>query len=429
MLRPKEFLEQELANVTLSLQEALRYDYGAHRSYEFYDECLFRLSILKDELERAEPTNAELLASIAINISNLSELITRIERSHLGEFSWPFADALRSTALKICQSGAGAKQFNSPLFYISADGGLAAYRVHAEQEEPDTIETRIFNIVFPRSLKYHVLLHAILGHELGHAAWTIPDLRKAFLDDVVEPLIGESCLSSEKRYRSWLQRQFHIRIRAEDADEIIDNWKEEFFCDLFGLVVMGPSFSAAHKSLLSATDITGEEPGSTHPPHAIRYWMLDVAAKTLQFNKHTPRGSGKLRQARSAFWSSLGSSMTKNKIFKVANIQRAVTALRDLLKKQNNAAYEFPSTSDIEEAFARLCSATPPVLHTIDDSDSLRLRELDYRTILYVGWLAWHAQPKEGLKLSFLDINRLCDKSILQQQAIGLAIPKKGLRE
>ena len=50
------------------------------------------------------------------------------------------------------------------------------------------IGRRVFTIVFPRTLKHYVLLHAIFGHEIGHAAGTIPQHKAELRDKVLGPL-------------------------------------------------------------------------------------------------------------------------------------------------------------------------------------------------------------------------------------------------
>src|SRR5690349_13080324 len=61
---------------------------------------------------------------------HLSSFISLLERSHLGEFSWPFSDTIRSIAENLLSetdlSGKGIR----PILHVVADGG--GYHIHNE---------------------------------------------------------------------------------------------------------------------------------------------------------------------------------------------------------------------------------------------------------------------------------------------------------
>jgi len=79
-----------------------------------------------------------------------------------------------------------------PLFFISADDELTSYQIETEQGRAGIINSPLFSIVFPRSLKHFVLLHPILGHELGHAANSATQHTEALQREVLDPLIDRS---------------------------------------------------------------------------------------------------------------------------------------------------------------------------------------------------------------------------------------------
>ncbi len=428
MLFSEEFLKREVENVTLSLKETLRHEYGTLRIKDFYDECLSRLRAVDDLLNESEKTNLTTLLEVSTTLSDLSALITRIERSHLSEFSWPFANELETLATKVYGSNISTSSFKAPLFFISADGGLSAYGIHPEQNEADVVsDQRIFSIVFPRTLKYHVLLHAILGHELGHAIYSIPYLQEKIKKKVINPLFANSVLSTTEEFKLWMGK--HSRsslhfLNDKVALQIMDSWKEEFFCDLFGLVLMGPSFVAAHKSLLMAADPRGIHPGiSEHPPDQARYWLLDMAVNILKLKTLPDSASPAIKKAVSNFWSSMEQTNpypSWSKMFKKQDIENALKKLKHILNKKGAITYQIGKASNLDELYTRLCKAIPPIRNSINSSSKVCHHPIDFRDILYIGWLGWHTSTKKRIDLSFLDINRLCDRAILQQQAVDI---------
>jgi hypothetical protein len=99
-MRPLEFLREEFQNVERALQETLRLDYGPEQSAEFYDECARRLDRIRRQIAPgalAESDHQSIAAHLG-DLGYIATLISLIERSRLGEFSWPFADELRDLA-------------------------------------------------------------------------------------------------------------------------------------------------------------------------------------------------------------------------------------------------------------------------------------------------------------------------------------------
>src|SRR5206468_395429 len=79
------------------------------------------------------------------------------------------------------------------------------YCVFTETYWPSTLRyKRILHIVFPRTNKYHVLLHAIFGHEIGHAAYAIPRLQSRLDKDVIAPLFADTPLADVASAEAWL---------------------------------------------------------------------------------------------------------------------------------------------------------------------------------------------------------------------------------
>jgi len=430
VLQAKEFLQEECKNVELSLKEALRYEYGRSRSKDFYDECTYRLQNLKRQIDASKASDLPELEEYSTLLSSLSALITRIERSHLGEFSWPFADSLELLARAVCQGVNGKdEKYGAPIFAISAEGGLEAYELHIEQGAVNfNFKRRIFNIVFPRTLKHHVLLHPILGHELGHAATTVPSMDDA-LSRMVLTRLEEGPLESEAKLTSWIDNTptDSTKYTADMIEEMLYSWTEELFCDLFGLMLFGPSFVAAHYSLLSAIDPRGFDLGDEHPPNMTRFDMLLKAVEILGWQKVPKTGNAQLRVGVERFWKSLnhapGAIPSWATICTTEQIQGALEGLKSILQPLGVAMYTPPAKDVLEHLVESLHNRIPPIGNSVKDDGVPELTDLDFRSILYAGWVEWHGQAQsvaESARMSFSDINRLCDRAILQQLAIDL---------
>jgi hypothetical protein len=263
-MRPLEFLREELGNVERALQETLRHDYGPELSDEFYGECALRLDRIKDRLDPSSLVESDhnSIASLLGELGYVSNLISLIERSRLGEFSWPFADELRGLAKTLLAEADMFGQKTHPIIHVVADG--RGYRIWTEDVVQAAVSSRRFAIVlFPRPHKDHVLLHAIFGHELGHAALGTTEVG-AMLGSQVYPALTAGSMASEETATAWLNRddspaEVKTGLAEYQAkygepfrlkDEIRNWWLQEFICDLCGLLLFGPAFLAAHKTII-----------------------------------------------------------------------------------------------------------------------------------------------------------------------------------
>lgn len=435
MLLPKAFIVEECSNVRRILEESLRHDYGTAATNPFFDELRYRLDKFEGDLKNTDDSDLANLEKASKNISELSTCISLIERSHLGEFSWAFAENFIKFAKQICLEATLQAKFvigtkpKEAIFHISSEGGLASYKIVCESEVLLSIgKDRIFNIVFPRSLKEHVLLHAVLAHEIGHAALSIPRHKI----ENAKNSISDGILSKRASALKWIQ-QFRPDVRKVDQDQL-DSWKTEFFCDLLGLLLMGPSFAGALKALLSAKDPRGTgtqiELG-THPPFIPRLSVIFQAVRILGWEKEKVGVTQKVKEAHRALWTQLkanqqvSSRKTPSSPFTDQQMLQGINGIRNAIGTV--VLFDSVSQKPLENLLDNLSQFVPPVGSHVRKNGDVDLESVDFRLIIYAGWLFWalkgQQKPKsKPIEISFFNVNRLCERGILQQIAVDKMI-------
>ncbi len=437
-MRPLEFLREELGNVERALQETLRHDYGPELSDEFYSECGLRLERIKDRAapSRLVESDHTSIARLLGELAYVSNLISLIERSRLGEFSWPFADELRDLAKTLLEEEDLFGQKTHPIIHVVADG--RGYRIWTEDVIQAAISSRRFAIVlFPRPHKDHVLLHAIFGHELGHAALGSTEVG-AMLGSQVYPALTAGLMSSEETATAWLNRDdAPDEVKADLAeyearhkkpfrlkDEIRNWWLQEFVCDLCGLLLFGPAFLAAHKAIIqpahpSPLKFDLLEP--THPPYGARHKVLLRAMRFLQWQKTITLAADKeFHNAENTFLADLVADPFPSwaQLFSEEDLENAVVGIQSVLR---DVQYAPPNASELVGLVSRLKNSLPPICDGLHADGTVQLVEIDFRKILHAGWVFWagrsHLSPPSDLP--FLKTNRLCNQALLQQRAIN----------
>ncbi|CDN88381.1 hypothetical protein [Hydrogenophaga intermedia] len=428
MLSPKAFLLQECANVRDVLGETLRYKYGADGSKDFYDECLIRLESTEAGVKGCQEGDHDQLALFSKLLQRLTYLIARIERSSIGEYSWPFVEELKDLAVGICSEATLAHDSTPPLIHVLSQGEFG-YSIDPEQSRPSASRRKILTIVLPRTLKHFVLLHAILGHEIGHAIYAnakhqqqLKHVRRAHLGKVGNVL--ESSASTAARMfdqaAPFQVKQYLIRRRMRQDDDLYrysdwDAWVEEVLCDLIGLVSFGPSYVAAAWHLLLAMDPTGMRWGPNHPPIAWRLNMLLDGASILGMDTVSSGDSKTDAEARD-FWEALKSKRYSDPwcdIIDRASLTDALNEIKLLLDAHPPAAYPPKPDGLLPSLLRDLGHLVPPAGFAVGQDDSLLLQQIDFRHILYAGWIHGHSADIDQKIL-----NRLCEHAIMQQRAV-----------
>lgn len=423
----QEFLLQECKNLRVLLEKTLRYEYGPADSRVFYDECSARLARLEADISAT--TDPAALGEQGGHLNQLANLICRLERSSISEHSWPFVHELKRIASAICTEDTLADLDVPNQIYVLADGGLDTYRIYPETRRPSYMQRLLLTIVFPKSLKHFVLLHSILGHELGHAIWRCSKHHKEMRDQVdihikqgvfassnatATHIYSSSAPTGEKNFLQSHPGMQQATLFQNNANW--DAWCEEILCDLVGLVIFGPSFVAAECELLTSINPAMTGFGPWHPPTAWRLNYLLDGAKILGYGAQLP-SEHSLRRGVDAFWDYLETFRNADpwyNIFPKGQLQCALTGMKNLLSRHSPTEYPIPATERLEHLVSMLYRNVPPVGFRMANDGSPQCECVDFRHILFSGWIAKASKPQ--MPVDF--INQLCEHAIMQQIAI-----------
>jgi len=449
-MNTKQFLLYECENVRNTLRDVLRHEYIVGTSEAFYKEFNDRLNSLRGMLEPVDLNDLPFLRTISRELSLLSTLVHQIERSRAGEFSWSFQEGLHSLAIPLCKEPVPLEE-SEPIIRVYAEGGLDSYKINLESDlSALNIGRRVFTIVFPRTLKHHVLLHTIFGHEIGHAAYTIPSHRAKLLKNILGKLQGKGPLTSTSSATDWLRNDPNApapikEIRKQYPDPYYtqvdayqwDFWFQEFMCDLFGMVTFGPSFLAAHRTLLLALDPAGYDWGPQHPPYACRRAMLWRASKHLGWENYSNKLKDKKLQTRVGrfldTYRGISAPGQWEDVFTQDQVSGAVDALIEMLSNASCRPYAMPDSQTLLQLVDMLFDRIPPCGSDLSGGEVPNNRTVDFRHILFAGWIAWanidSLVHEDHPQMDFLQINKLCEMGILHQRAIDLYDERKKERK
>lgn len=431
-MTPKAFLLQECRNVAALLDQTLRHEYGLDGSQDFYDECVTRLKFIEGQISAA--IDADALGQWGVELNDLSKLICRIERSSLGEYSWPFVEQLKKMANAICiENSASGKPSK---IYVLADGGLDAYSIFPEPKRPSHRNRLLLTVVFPKSLKHFVLLHSILGHELGHAIWRCSKHEHAIRKDVLAKFVGvpgifadaASTLAHIYSVAAPPEVQAQLRMMADHGVNQAnffqwanwESWIEEILCDLVGLVSFGPSFVAAQCHLLPSINPNIHGFGPNHPSTGWRINLILRGAAILGFDALPPQnhpGHASVQE----FWTKMYASRAAlpwADVLTDDQLTDALIGVSGLLLQHPPAGYAHPNSDVVWNLVSSLQRGVPPVGFSLSQEGAPDCEHRDFRDILYAGWIASVQQQAPSFEL----VNRLCEHGIMQQAAIDIQL-------
>ena len=448
MLTPKDFLVQECQNVQSLLKEALRYNYGPRGSEVFYNQCFNTANLFQQDIDSCSPTNDSLIFELSTKLSTLSALIATVERAHIGEFSWACGEALRCHADVLCKDNfdyepkAGtpppapdkqpkkpkrSKSLEEPLVYFLAEGGTSSYSETTWHDQIGNAARRVFTITVPRTMRHHVLIHAVIAHEVGHAFHTVPAQQK-LIEEAMADLTANSVLADSAKLATLpIHGDPDLQSVLENKDaygELTRNWTREIIADLFGLTLMGPAFLGALRSLFGGLNPDASEYDAEHPPDNWRFEALQRAYARLGWNVLQPTYSGELLRAHQKFHDEVlevkDSVAGVTEVFYGQVIEDIVDKIRAKFDElQPGLVYSFPDGKDFAALYDDLLNFRPPTGWYIKKDGSIEDLKIDYRNILHAGWISLKGMKSETISPEhFLRINRLCEQAITQRQAI-----------
>lgn len=440
-MTPHEFLKQQVYNVEQALTETLRYEYGPRPRGDYYQECLQRLDLIKLDISTTANTDLPGIEARLGELSYLSIWISLIERSRLGEFSWPFAEALRTMAETLLIEPVLSGFPLSPIVHIIADG--EGYFIHYERTSASGKHKFAF-INFPRPLKHHVLLHCLFGHELGHTALHTAGLGSA--GDILQKLVLTALQSSgplrnENSLNSWIHDNAAPTLVKAELSQYqatygdsyaLDNyyylkWLDELICDLFGLLLFGPGFAAAHQVYLRPVHSNPYGLAATHPPYATRHKMLVRTMQILGWDQPIITQQPHQLAEQDLLTYVLSDSYDQwAMLLSDQQLKQAVAGINQVFSTHGSLGYVAPTSQTLTDLVSQLVLRLPPILAGISNKGAPQLRTVDIAHTLYAGWVYAVGASQLTLEpLTFLKTNMLCDHALLQQRAINIAITKK----
>ena len=201
-------------------------------------------------------------------------------------------------------------------------------------------------------------------------------------------------------------------------------WLHEFTCDLYGLLLFGPAFLAAHRSIIEPAHpdhlkVDLLEP--THPPYGVRHAMLVQAMRLLQWHKTiTLDGDGDFHLAELKVMTEMtGDTMPKwAHLFSENELNDAIEGIQSVL---GTLGYVRMTRTNLVALLGRLKNSLPPLLDALSPDGRSKTEKVDFRQILHAGWVFWGGREKlkPPSDLSFLQTNQLCNQALLQQRAIN----------
>src|SRR6185437_13826215 len=406
MHSPKEILLEECSNLQRVLEETLRFDYGIQGSQEFYDECQSRLAFIKSELLATADADHQSLQKNGGLLHWFADLLSRVERSSIEQYSWPFVEELKKIALPLCREATLAGDSTPPLFFVLSEAGLGAYAITSELQRPSCASRRIHTIRLPRTLKHSVLLHSILGHEVCHAMYRCSKHQAALKRILSTLLLPGSVLSTPATAAAWIfaanapaaviqqraawQRQAGLTQANIWTKFSYENWIEEILCDFVGILTFGPSFVTAESNVLYSFDPSGTGIGPSHPPTGCRMNYLLSAARVLGYSTRRFTDAG-LSDSVESLWTKLEAKRQPDPwfdLFSDQTIQNVTTAITNILQPLPPALYQPPTEDDLVLLTRQLADCIPPVGFWLDDKKAVNCRSVDFRSILEAGWIA-----------------------------------------
>jgi len=207
-------------------------------------------------------------------------------------------------------------------------------------------------------------------------------------------------------------------------------WLIELICDLFGVLLFGPAFFAAHRAYLQPlhpSPYTIKTAQPTHPPFAIRHKMLVQIMRVTGWDVPiTSAADGAFHIAETEMLRFLLDDTYDqwSRFFDDADLRRAVAGVQKIFAPHGSLGYAPINPAGLVKLIERLTRGLPPILADIDQDGTPQLTDVRISQTLYAGWVYWIGRQHlaGAVTLDFLTTNRLCDHALLQQRAINYTL-------
>ena len=110
-------------------------------------------------------------------------------------------------------------------------------------------------------------------------------------------------------------------------------------------------------------------------------------------------------------------------VFTAKQVEDAVDALIAFLTAAGSSSFSLPDQSTLASLIEMLRAEIPPCGSDLSGSPEPKNTAVDFRHILFAGWIVSEqpvAAVAEKDTLDFLTLNKLCEMGMLQQRAIDL---------
>jgi hypothetical protein len=321
-----------------------------------------------------------------------------------------------------------------------------SYQITSEKVMGPNKRRRLYTVAFPRQLKHHVLMHALFGHELGHATFYSSRAGNLFSTDplsirLTKILRREGPLRDAAAVMAWLRSEKAPErvkrkikgITATITEANLEHWIVELVCDLFGLAIFGPAFVAAHRTYLEPSCKNPHEieiEKTSHPFYALRRAVLVGALRAMGWlDPVMAFAKPELLAAEGNLIHYLGGPVEPwAEVFTHDQLREAMAAIGEHFKATGTPLAQRPSEKVLVDLVERIGRHLPPIREDVDEEGVSTTHPVRLEEQLYAGWTYWLGREALDLKpLDFYELNQLCDLALLQQQAIDLSAGRREL--
>jgi len=144
-------------------------------------------------------------------------------------------------------------------------------------------------VSFPKVESNYVLLHCMVGHEIGHGLYQEKNLGevliplvtidKSALDQIAKVIIetesqGQDVSGKQQLSETELGESLRVKeLLTKLINKVIGNWVEELAADAFGICIFGPAYFFAFINFVSAIQLLRSS-SYTHPSPSIRMKLM-----------------------------------------------------------------------------------------------------------------------------------------------------------